>query len=92
MAPGANPAKRVLKMSANPANPNELYGAIEVDGAVLHVEHNSVESFPRQSLGDGGLVHGDPSAQGLPARSQTFGEHSQHRLVHSRSHKTLIRR
>ena len=34
--------------------------------AVLHVEHNSVESFPRQSLGDGRLIHGDPSAQGWP--------------------------
>ena len=30
VAPGANPAKRVLELAGNPANPNEIYGAIEV--------------------------------------------------------------
>ena len=59
--------------------------AVEVDSAVLHVEHNRIESLPRQSLGDGRLIHGDPSAQSLPAGSQTIGEHIQHRLVHSHS-------
>jgi hypothetical protein len=34
VAPGANPAKRVLELSANPANPDELYGAIEVGGII----------------------------------------------------------
>src|SRR6185295_13723361 len=34
VAPGSNPAKRVLKMAANPANPNEIYGAIEVGGVI----------------------------------------------------------
>jgi photosystem II stability/assembly factor-like uncharacterized protein len=33
-APGANPAKRVLKLAGNPADPNELYGAIEVGGII----------------------------------------------------------
>jgi photosystem II stability/assembly factor-like uncharacterized protein len=33
-APGANPAKRVLKLAGNPANPNELYGALEVGGII----------------------------------------------------------
>jgi hypothetical protein len=36
--------------------------------AVVHVEHNRVENLPRQSLSDG-LIHGDPSAQDLPASS-----------------------
>src|SRR5260370_35141144 len=26
VGPGANPAKRVLELAANPANPNEIYG------------------------------------------------------------------
>ena len=32
--PGANPAKRVLNMSASTADPNELYGALEVGGLI----------------------------------------------------------
>ena len=32
VARGANPAKRVLELAANPADPSELYGAIEVGG------------------------------------------------------------
>src|SRR5262245_14217521 len=38
VAPGSNPAKPVLKMSANPANPNELYGAIEVGGVIRSLD------------------------------------------------------
>ena len=34
VAPGANLAKRVLQMSASTANPDELYGAIEVGGII----------------------------------------------------------
>ena len=34
VAPGANPAKRVLRLAANAANPDELYGAIEVGGVI----------------------------------------------------------
>jgi photosystem II stability/assembly factor-like uncharacterized protein len=34
VAPGANPAKRVLMLAGNPADPNELYGAIEVGGII----------------------------------------------------------
>jgi sortilin (neurotensin receptor 3)/photosynthesis system II assembly factor YCF48-like protein len=33
-APGANPAKRVLKMDASAAEPGHLYGAIEVGGTI----------------------------------------------------------
>jgi photosystem II stability/assembly factor-like uncharacterized protein len=33
-APGANPAKRVLMLAGNSADPNELYGAIEVGGII----------------------------------------------------------
>jgi photosystem II stability/assembly factor-like uncharacterized protein len=33
-APGANPAKRVLMLAGNTADPNELYGAIEVGGII----------------------------------------------------------
>jgi photosystem II stability/assembly factor-like uncharacterized protein len=32
VGPGANPAKRVLRLAANPADPGELYAAIEVGG------------------------------------------------------------
>jgi photosystem II stability/assembly factor-like uncharacterized protein len=35
---GANPAKRVLELAANPANPNELYGAIEVGGVIRSLD------------------------------------------------------
>ena len=34
VAPGANPAKRVLELSASPSNPDEIYGAIEVGGVI----------------------------------------------------------
>ena len=34
MAPGANPAKRVLMMSASVADPDEVYGAVEVGGLI----------------------------------------------------------
>jgi len=38
VAPGANPAKRVLELAANPANPDELYGAIEVGGVIRSLD------------------------------------------------------
>lgn len=34
LGPGANPAKRVLMMSASTSDPNELYAAIEVGGLI----------------------------------------------------------
>src|SRR5215831_17537510 len=38
VAPGSNPAKRVLKLAANPANPDEIYGAIEVGGVIRSLD------------------------------------------------------
>ena len=38
VAPGANPAKRVLELAANPANPDEVYGAIEVGGVIRSLD------------------------------------------------------
>jgi len=38
VAPGANPAKRVLKLAVNPAKPDELYGAIEVGGVIRSLD------------------------------------------------------
>jgi photosystem II stability/assembly factor-like uncharacterized protein len=38
VAPGANPAKRVLKLAVNPANPAEVYGAIEVGGVIRSLD------------------------------------------------------
>ncbi len=38
MAPGANPAKRVLMMSASTAEADELYGAIEVGGLIRSLD------------------------------------------------------
>ena len=38
VGPGANPAKRVLELAANPANPNEIYGAIEVGGIIRSLD------------------------------------------------------
>ncbi|MBM3221704.1 MAG: hypothetical protein FJZ38_24035 [Candidatus Rokubacteria bacterium] len=38
VAPGSNPAKRVLKLAANPANSDELYGAIEVGGVIRSLD------------------------------------------------------
>jgi photosystem II stability/assembly factor-like uncharacterized protein len=38
VAAGSNPAKRVLKLAANPANPDELYGAIEVGGVIRSLD------------------------------------------------------
>jgi photosystem II stability/assembly factor-like uncharacterized protein len=38
VAPGANPAKRVLRLAANPDHPGELYGAIEVGGVIRSLD------------------------------------------------------
>jgi len=38
VAPGANPAKRVLEMAVNPSNPDEVYGAIEVGGIIRSLD------------------------------------------------------
>ena len=38
VAPGANPAKRVLRLAANPDDPRELYGAIEVGGVIRSLD------------------------------------------------------
>jgi photosystem II stability/assembly factor-like uncharacterized protein len=38
VAAGSNPAKRVLRLAANPANPCELYGAIEVGGVIRSLD------------------------------------------------------
>jgi photosystem II stability/assembly factor-like uncharacterized protein len=38
VGPGANPAKRVLELAANAANPNEIYGAIEVGGIIRSLD------------------------------------------------------
>jgi photosystem II stability/assembly factor-like uncharacterized protein len=38
VAPGANPAKRVLKLAVNPADSKEIYGAIEVGGVIRSLD------------------------------------------------------
>src|SRR5437879_884046 len=38
VAPGANPAKRVLELATNPTNPDEVYGAIEVGGVIRSLD------------------------------------------------------
>ena len=38
VAPGSNPAKRVLKLAVDPANPDALYGAIEVGGVIRSLD------------------------------------------------------
>jgi len=38
VARGANPAKRVLELAANPARPSEIYGAIEVGGVIRSLD------------------------------------------------------
>ena len=38
MAPGANPAKRVLMMSASVSDPDEIYGAVEVGGLIRSLD------------------------------------------------------
>jgi len=38
VAAGSNPAKRVLEVAANPANPDEIYGAIEVGGVIRSLD------------------------------------------------------
>ena len=38
VAAGSNPAKRVLQLAANPANPDELYGAVEVGGVIRSLD------------------------------------------------------
>ena len=41
VAPGANPAKRVLGLAVNPANRDEIYGAIEVGGVIRSLDGGS---------------------------------------------------
>jgi photosystem II stability/assembly factor-like uncharacterized protein len=38
VAPGANPAKRVLELAVNPTNSREVYGAIEVGGVIRSLD------------------------------------------------------
>jgi hypothetical protein len=38
VTPGANPAKRVLELAVNPANSDEVYGAIEVGGVIRSLD------------------------------------------------------
>ena len=38
VAPGANPAKRVLKLAVSPADSDELYGAVEVGGVIRSLD------------------------------------------------------
>ncbi len=38
VAPGANTAKRILELAANPTNPDEIYGAIEVGGVIRSLD------------------------------------------------------
>ena len=38
VAPGSNPAKRVLKLAVDPANPDALYGAVEVGGVIRSLD------------------------------------------------------
>jgi len=38
VAPGSNPAKRVLKLAVDPANSDALYGAIEVGGVIRSLD------------------------------------------------------
>ncbi|MGE3540034.1 MAG: hypothetical protein AB7N91_21685 [Candidatus Tectimicrobiota bacterium] len=38
VAPGANPAKRILGLGVNPLNSDELYGAIEVGGIIRSLD------------------------------------------------------
>jgi len=38
MGAGANPAKRVLELAANPADPKEIYAAIEVGGIIRSLD------------------------------------------------------
>src|SRR5207245_5508024 len=66
VAPGANPAKRVLEMAVNPSNPDEVYGAIEVGGIIrsldggMHWENRSHGQYLNDDTVDmhGGLVGG----------------------------------
>jgi len=38
VAPGANPAKRILGLTAHPSNSDEIYGAIEVGGIIRSLD------------------------------------------------------
>jgi photosystem II stability/assembly factor-like uncharacterized protein len=38
VAPGANPAKRILELAVSPTDPGELYGAIEVGGLIRSLD------------------------------------------------------
>src|SRR2546427_389132 len=66
VAPGANPAKRVLELAVNPADPNEIYGAVEVGGVIRsldggeHWENMSHGQYVNDDTVDmhGVLVHG----------------------------------
>jgi photosystem II stability/assembly factor-like uncharacterized protein len=54
--PGSNPAKRVLMLSGNTADPNELYGAIEVGGIIRTLDGG--EHW--QNLSHGHYLNDDP--------------------------------
>ena len=56
IGPGANLAKRVLMMSATTANPDELYGAIEVGGIIRTLDGG--EHW--ENLSHGQYVNDDP--------------------------------
>jgi len=51
VAPGANPAKRVLELAVNPIDSNEIYGAIEVGGIIRSLDGG--ESWAERPLPPG---------------------------------------
>ena len=56
VGPGANLAKRVLMMSASVADPNELYGAIEVGGIIRSTDGGD----HWENLSHGQYINDDP--------------------------------
>jgi len=55
VAPGSNPAKRVLKMAVNPTNSDEIYGAVEVNGIIRSLDGS--ESW--ECVSHGQYLHDD---------------------------------
>jgi photosystem II stability/assembly factor-like uncharacterized protein len=91
-APGANPAKRVLMLDASANEPDVLYGAIEVGGAIRSVdggEHWENLSHGQYINDDTVDVHGVLASRWRPGtvigiaragmfRSDDYGDHWKH--------------
>ena len=93
VGPGANLAKRVLQMSASTANPDEIYGAIEVGGIIRTLdggEHWENMSHGQYVNDDAVDMHGVLASSFRPENIFGIGRAGMWRSTDQGSHWTRV--